>query len=134
MVVSIVDTGKEGRRYLPFDLKIDQEAIVKVFREWKFTEPEIEKLYLTFDFRNMVPEAAMSQGSLGGYCFAVYLRTGLVQSQNQELINKCVVHELRHIYYSVKVRPSSFKPVRWEEHNCRRMEEKYKNVNFLVLR
>jgi hypothetical protein len=130
MVAIFTQANINGKTVLPFVPKIDSVAISNLLLEWKFTKTEIDKLILIFEFRNMIPEAAVSDELGAGYCFIIALRPDIFSSQ--EHANRCVVHELRHIYYTLKIRVGRKKLVCWEEHNCSRMEERYKHINFLT--
>lgn len=131
MHICCAEADTRGKHVLPFIPQVNHSAIEQVLREWKFTDAEIEKLFIVFEFRDMIPPAGVTCELAGGYCFVIGLRKDVFDSQEE--VNRCVVHELRHIWYMLKVRRGTREAVRWEELNCKRMEEKYKKINFLTV-
>jgi hypothetical protein len=107
---------------------VDISEITRVLKKWKMPEEIIEHLHIEIETRDMIPEAVYQR--IGDTRHRIYLSPSAFATQ--ELLNRCIVHELKHLWYAVLKRKAP-KMMCWEELTCARVENTYKNVNFLQL-
>lgn len=118
----------------------NSDIFSEVLKSWGVPEPLLEKMTIILEVRDMIPDGVF--GGRNGDFFLIYLETCLFGHKLDEL-NAVIAHELKHLWYLVKMPTNGLKFVegfwinkrnhRWEGKECRRMEKKHYSTRFITV-
>ncbi|MBX4188074.1 MAG: hypothetical protein KW793_02985 [Candidatus Doudnabacteria bacterium] len=101
-----------------------------VLAKWSVALEKIEEIQLSIEVRDMIPEGAYFTDSAGVHHIVLSPRA----FESQTTLNKVIAHELRHLWYTLKLGRNIGRAHHcWEELSCNRVEKTHQHTNFIIM-